>query len=209
MSRRPALVLSALPARPFLLAVVSVLVAATAACGSDDPVLEPPTTSGPGTGGACSAAGLPSSPDEQPGLPDEVAETRRLLVGAATSCGYARLAHVAGRGAEPFTYSFGDEADPAGFWQREEADGGEPLRFLVELLDRPFVERDVPEGVQYVWPSAFGYETWSDVPPADRDALEPLYDETDFSFFESFGGYAGYRVGIASDGEWLFFVAGD
>jgi hypothetical protein len=27
--------------------------------------------------------------------------------------------------------------------------------------------------------------------------------------FERFGSYTGYRIGIAADGDWLFFVAGD
>lgn len=196
-------------------AVVAVVCAAlaglTAACGTDDPVLEPPgptTTAASGAGG-CSAAALPAEPEEQPGLPEPVAETRRLLVGAATTCGYARLAHVAGRGDGTFSYSFGEDGDPAAFWRRQEAEGQEPLRFLVEMLDRPFAEQSTPDGVQYVWPSAFAYQTWAEVPPADRDVLRPLYDDDDFGFFARFGGYAGYRVGIDGTGEWLFFVSGD
>ena len=196
-----------------LLVALGLVVSALTACGSDDPVLEPPIddTAAPG-GGACSAAGLPSRPEDQPDLPQAVADTRRLIVGAAAGCGYARLAHVAARGDDPFSFTFGAEGDAeaaAAFWKSEEDAGREPLRFLVELLDRPFATRDVPEGAQYVWPSAFAHETWADVPAGERDALRPLYDDTDFAFFESFGGYAGYRIGIAEDGEWLFFVAGD
>ena len=156
-----------------------------------------------------------SEPADQPGVPEKVAETRRLIVGAATSCGYARLGHVAARGQRPFTFSFGRDGDGGGdaaaaFWADQEAEGKEPLRFLVGLLDLPFAEHDGGEGaVQYVWPAAFGYDAWGEVPAADRDALHPLYDETDFASFEALGGYAGYRVGIDADGEWLFFVAGD
>lgn len=202
--------------RLFATVVAAAVVSLMSACGSDDdPALEPPRTTGAGQPGAgsCSAAGVAAPPEDQAGLPDEVRETRRLIVGAASGCGYARLGHIAQRGERPFSFSFGEDAGgqaAADFWRAQEAEGREPLRFLVGLLDRPFVERDAGDGsVQYVWPSAFGYESWSEVPEDDRDALRPLYDDTDFASFEAFGAYAGYRVGIASDGEWLFFVAGD
>ena len=44
---------------------------------------------------------------------------------------------------------------------------------------------------------------------ADIEALRPLYDDADFATFAGFGGYIGYRVGILSDGTWVYFVAGD
>jgi hypothetical protein len=197
--------------RGMTLVVLSLCSVLAVACGPDDPVLEPPdlTTTSGSARGACSAAGMASEPKSQAGLPDVVARTRRLLVGAATTCGYARLAHVAGRGDDAFSYSLGEEGDPTAFWRGQEAEGQEPMRFLVALLDRPYHARLVAGGTQYVWPSAFGYDTWADVPPPDRDALRPLYGDRDFEFFEQFGGYAGYRVGIDADGEWLFFIEGD
>ncbi|MFQ5947383.1 MAG: hypothetical protein ACE5KX_00800, partial [Acidimicrobiia bacterium] len=153
----------------------------------------------------CSASELAADPSDQAGLPEPVAEIRRLIVAAAVACDYEALASLALAGDEPFIFSFGDGDDPAAFWRDAEALGAEDLRFLVELLDRPFT---FALG-DYVWPSASVYEDWASVPEADREALKPLYDEEDFLFFEEAEGYIGSRVGITEEGDWIFFVVGD
>lgn len=154
---------------------------------------------------SCSAQDLEAQLSDQDGLPEVVADTRQAIADAATHCDYERLEELT---ADQFTYSFGAEGDASGFWRRGELRGSEPLRYLVELLDRPHARIDAG-GPRYVWPSAFAYDAWEDVPEADREALRPLYDDDDFARFEQFGGYTGYRVGISEAGEWLFFVAGD
>lgn len=170
------------------------------------------TTSAEPTVAECSASEFDADLDDQPTLPKPVAETRAQMAEAAVACDYEALESLAQEGEETFTYSFGDSGDPASFWQRQEEEREErpgPLRFLVGILDRPHgvVER---EGVvQYVWPSAFAYGSWDEVPEADREALKPLYGEEDFEFFDRFGGYIGYRVVILEDGTWTVFVAGD
>lgn len=157
---------------------------------------------------ACSAADDDSTPAAQEGLPLPVEERRHMIVEAAVACDYDRLA---GLTADQFTYSFGVSDDFAGFLREREADGGEqaPLRYLTGMLDRPYGTIETEEETLYVWPSAFAYDSWDDVPAEDREALKPLYDEEDFAFFEQFGGYIGYRIGITAEGEWRFFVAGD
>ncbi|MBW3668215.1 MAG: hypothetical protein KY443_03285 [Actinobacteria bacterium] len=157
----------------------------------------------------CSSDGLSATPEPQPGLPEQVAATRRAIVDAATRCDYARLAKLASTGQRAFTASFGGAHDVASYWRQAEGTDQRPLRYLVGLLDAPHAERTVEEATQFVWPSAYAAERWADVPPAAREALRPLYDDEDFSTFERFGSYVGYRIGIARDGEWLFFVAGD
>lgn len=153
----------------------------------------------------CSADGLSATPERRPALPDAVAETRRAIVDAATRCDYARLAELASSGRRPFTASFGGADDVGAYWQRAEAAGERPMHFLVGLLDTPHAR----QADNFVWPSAHAADRWSAVPPEDREALRPLYGDDDFQRFERFGSYAGYRVGVAEDGEWLFFVAGD
>lgn len=154
----------------------------------------------------CSAQQLDADLEEQEGLPEPVARTRTAIAQAAVDCDYTRLAELAG---EDFSYSFGADGDPVGHWRRGEAGGAEPLRYLAELLDRPYGTDQSPEGSQYVWPSAFAHDDWAAVPEEDREALKPLYDEEDFADYAQFGGYAGYRVGIDGEGSWLFFIAGD
>lgn len=169
---------------------------------------EATTTIGGDDESACSAAGRDVNLVEQPDLPDVVAAIRRDIAEVAADCEFEALADIAQQGGQ-FTYSFGDEGDPAEFWRRQEAAGREPLRFLVELLDRPYgvVEDDGTK--RYAWPSAFTYDSWQQVPEADRDALRPLYGEEDFADFATAGGYIGYRVVITDSGDWTTFVAGD
>ena len=156
----------------------------------------------------CSAEGLPAEPTPQD-LPGPVAETRRSIVAAATACDFDRLADLALAGR--FTYSFGDSGEPGAHWRREEVTGN-PLQVLVELLNRPSGRRpagDTHTRTQYVWPRAYAYDTWAEVPADARAELEPIYGPADFENFERFGSYSGYRAGISTDGDWLFFVAGD
>lgn len=200
-----------------LTAVVALALAAGACRAAAPPDMTDPTP-GPAapspTGDAqptepsadCSASGL--SVDDVPDLPEAVARTRRAIAEAAAECDYDALARLAAD--DGFTHSFGAGGDPAESWRREEAGDGEPLRFLVELLDRPHSTVEAADGpTQYVWPSAFAYQSWDAVPDGEREALRPLYDDQDFASFENFGGYIGYRVGIEDDGSWRFFVAGD
>lgn len=156
---------------------------------------------------SCSAAGLSLEMEEQPDLPSPVSELRREIVRQAVTCDYEDLEWLAIRdGGDDFTFSFGGGQSPAAFWHRQEEERGQPMRFLVELLDRPYGELD--DGT-YVWPSAFAYDSWADVPTDHRWPLRPLYDSEDFEGFAEFGAYIGYRVGIAPDGDWLYFVRGD
>ncbi len=145
----------------------------------------------------------------QPGLPDAVAATRADIVSAAVACDYAALAGIAARGGGTFTYSFGAGGDPAGYWMAAEDEGRPMLRTLVRLLETPFASRPAGDVTQFVWPSAYAYESWADVPPAERDGLRAVYDDEDLQRFEDFGVYAGHRIGIDERGVWMFFVAGD
>jgi hypothetical protein len=132
-------------------------------------------------------------------------------VAAATACDDDALAQLGSAGTRPFSFTFGGATDAAAYWRRLETDRtAEPMRYLVELLKRPYRDRDGGNAQrQYVWPSAFAYERWSDVPQSERDGLRPLYGDAQFEQFALFGSYSGYRVGISSDGEWIFFIAGD
>lgn len=160
----------------------------------------------------CWGAVYQSEPLEQPELPRPVAETRARIVDRAVACDFEGLAQIADEGEGAFTYSFGETGNPAEFWRRQEQEsrpGPQPTRYLVGLLNRPFDTREVEGRTHYLWPSAFAYDSWEEVPDEDRDALKPLYTEVNFRGFERFGGYIGYRIGFDADGNWLFFVAGD
>jgi len=157
----------------------------------------------------CSAAQSAPDPTPQAELPEPVSAVRGQIVEAAIACDYLKLAELALAGEGTFTFSFGGGEDPAEFWRAAEATGEAPLRLLVELLGRPFGTRSVEGTTQYLWPSAYAYEAWDDVPPAARDDLGGIYDEEALGRFEQFGSYVGHRVGITGSGDWIFYVAGD
>ncbi len=137
----------------------------------------------------------------QEALPDPVSQTRTSIAAAASACDFDALAAI-----DDPRFSFGDGPDAAAYWRTEEDSGGEPLRYLVELLDRPYA---ITDDGRYVWPAAFARESWDAVTPQERDQLRPLYDDEDFESFDQIGAYFGWRVGIDADGNWSFFVAGD
>jgi hypothetical protein len=153
----------------------------------------------------CSAAGL-SQPNDQDGLPAPVAETRRAMAAAAVACDYVTLAALAG---PDLNTSFGGGGfDNIPMWEEE---GTYPaLELLVKLFDTPFAVQDFEDSPRYyVWPSAFAYDSWEEIPAADLEALLSVYTQEELDQIATFGSYAGWRIGITEDGVWQFFVAGD
>ena len=196
-------------------AALLTLIVALPACGDGDGDETAATSSTAGTTtttrprGDCSAGDLTPTVEPQPGLPAPVASTRGDLRRAAVECDYAALAAQAARGSSQFAFSFGGSNDPAAFWRAEELRGEKPLRNLALLLELRHASRPAEAVTQYLWPAAFAYDSWDKVPAADRDALRSVYDDNQLAQFAQAGAYLGHRVGIAQDGEWLFFVAGD
>jgi hypothetical protein len=176
-------------------------------------VVDTTTTSiGSAVDDVCSATGL-AVPADQEGLPAPVAQTRKAIAEAAVDCHIDALGRLAGvgpngRGGPELVTSFGG----GGFMNivEWEDDGEEPLELIVKLLDTPYAVQDYEElPTHYYWPSAFVYDSWEEIPPADLDALRTVYTQQELDQIAGFGSYAGWRIGITEDGEWRFFVAGD
>ena len=157
----------------------------------------------------CSTGRSTPAATRQPELPPAVSNTRMAIIDAARACDYDKLAQLALAGDGTFTYSFGGGGRPAAFWKEAEAAGQAPLRLLVELLDGPSATRDAGGTTQYLWPAAYAFERWDDVPASAREDLRRMYGEDDLRRFAQFGSYAGHRVGITESGDWVFFVGGD
>lgn len=164
-----------------------------------------PTTTAPAA--TCSASGLSPEPVARPELPPAVDQARRALVAAAVACDYERLAGTAG---SPFTFSYGDSADPATFWRDAEDGGDRPLWQLAQVLQLSFEVVAGPNPAEdiYVWPAVAagdpGDDAWAEVAEAG------LYTAAELDAMRTGGsGYLGYRAGITAAGEWIFFVAGD
>lgn len=198
----------ALPALAFVLLI--------AGCGAEPPAAGPPrpadsTAPGPSPPAAgeprpeeapagCSAATVAGPLPAQPELPPAVAATREAIFAAATACDFAALDALA---PSELRYTFGDHGDAVAAWREAEARGEPVLRWMAEVL------RATPanEHGLWVWP-AFFTRTVAKWSAADRREAERMLGE-DFASLTGSGAYLGYRVGLAEDGTWMYFVAGD
>jgi hypothetical protein len=138
-----------------------------------------------------------TAPGDATALPDAVEETRRGLLEAAQSGDVEAL--------EPFvtdrlSYTFGEPAEGGAieYFRQLEAQGQDPLGTLAKLLQLPYT---LAQG-NYVWPWVYSVQA-TDLTDYEKQLLGEFADD--------FAGttYLGYRVGIAPDGTWIFFVAGD
>lgn len=167
------------------------------------------TITGPMTGPGCPDDNL-EAPGHQEGLPEPVAAMREQIIAAALVCDVSTLVELAGT---DLVTDFGG-GDAVRF--HEAVESGEPLlETLVLTLGLPsrhqtFEDSEAPTNVSfYVWPSAFGYDAWGEIPGAERDALLELYTQEELDQMAEIGGFIGWRVGITPEGDWQFFVAGD
>jgi len=172
--------------RPLLAALAAVLLAG---CGSSTETVTVTTT--------VTQTVTETAPGDATALPDAVEETRRGLLEAAQSGDVEAL--------EPFvtdrlSYSFGGpvEGGAIEYFKQLEAQGQDPLGTLAKLLQLPYT---LAQG-NYVWPWVYTVQA-TDLTDYEKQLLGEFADD--------FAGqtYLGYRVGIAPDGTWIFFVAGD
>ncbi len=145
----------------------------------------------------CSSNGVSVVPPPA-GLNDAQAETYSLILHALSDCDWTLLDELTDEG---FTASFGG-SDALVLWQDAESFGEPVLARLYEHLTVPFADTD---GIAQ-WPRASAY-LWEEVDDEMKAELTDL-GYADLSAFEKIG-YIGYRAGIDTDGNWLYFVAGD
>src|SRR5262249_1101 len=90
-----------------------------------------------------------------------------------------------------------------------ESGGLEVLSILLEILDMGFVHVDAgtPQDM-YVWPY-FAYVPLKELTPAQKVELFKIVTGSDYRAMQDFGAYIFYRLGIAPDGTWHFFVSGE
>ncbi len=154
---------------------------------------------------------LPTILRSEADLPKPVRDMRRRLIEAARSGDIEQLRAVMEEQPEPPSVSFGDPGDPIEYLKQlsSDADGREILAILLEVLESGFV--NVAPGTPdelYVWPYFAQYPLEA-LTPGQTVELFTLLTAADLEDMKSFGGYTFFRVGIAPDGRWLFFVAGD
>jgi hypothetical protein len=137
------------------------------------------------------------------GLPAAVEQTRVALAEAAEAGDYDALAAHTSDGFR-YTFGVGKPGGAAEYWRKLERTTGErPLETLTAILKMPYV---LSHGY-YVWPFAYTAESADELSPHERELLAPLGPLS--QLFPEGIGYLGWRAGIAPDGTWAFYVAGD
>lgn len=178
---------------------------------------------------ACSADGLEVDDAGFSTPPPLVAEnTRELLIGLALDCDFAGLVALAAEGAT-------EQFDDAIFWgaaqsvetlREYDATANSLRRLAVALSTLPYGVYDgqrvdpesgdtVPD-VYYSWPPRADIPEGGSITDVwDPDLLVAVAALNEMSLpdlielTDSFGAYAGFRVGITESGRWLFALAGD
>ena len=119
----------------------------------------------------CSSAGIPE-PTLPDGLPQAVSARWHAVVRAAMSCDFDQLERVAASG---FRTDFGG----GGIEQfREWENAGEgKLGILLQLMNMSWGVQEITEPGYpdyYVWPSAFIYDKWEEIPQAALDEIRAI-----------------------------------
>jgi len=154
---------------------------------------------------------LPEIVTDPARLPPAVARTRERILAAARSGELAKLFAVMKEAPSLPVFSFAEDSDPIGFWRANypDSDGVEALSILINVLEAAFVHVDVgtPQEI-YLWPY-FARTPLKALTPAQQAELFRIITGADYKDMVEFGVYSFYRLGIAPDGTWQFFVAGD
>jgi hypothetical protein len=144
-------------------------------------------------------------------LPPQAARMRERILDAARSGDLDKMLIVMQSNETLPVFSFGNEKDPVAFWKARYPDsqGLEILAILIQVLETGFVHmhKGTPQEM-YVWPY-FAHMPLKQLTPEQKVELFRIVTGSDYKKMKEFGAYIFYRVGIAPDGIWHFFVAGD
>jgi hypothetical protein len=160
---------------------------------------------------APSGTGLPAIVSDLSRLPPAVAKTRERILAAARTGDLQKVVDLMKENGAMPVFSFSEDQDPIGFWKANypDSDGIEALSILITVLETAFVHVDVGTAQEiYLWPY-FARLPLKSLTPPQRVELFRIVTGTDYKEMVEFGAYSFYRLGIAPDGSWQFFVSGD
>ncbi|MEQ8306964.1 MAG: hypothetical protein RIA09_10410 [Hoeflea sp.] len=145
-------------------------------------------------------------------LPEPVGRMRELIIEAASTGDPENLRALLGRGPSATRLAFGEiENDPIDYLRSISGDGEglEILAILIDLLNAGFVRIDAGGAEEsYIWPY-FAAVPLDDLTAPQRVELLRIVTAGDLEDMKTFGAYNFFRIGIAADGSWRFFLAGD
>jgi len=144
-------------------------------------------------------------------LPLPVRRLREQILEAATTGDPEKLRPIFDANGEHPALSFRESDDPIEALKALSGDpeGREILAILIEVLDAGYVHVDVgtPDEM-YIWPYFARYPVEALTPPQLVELFKLVFSG-DYEDMKSYGAYISYRVGLAPDGTWRFFLVGD
>lgn len=144
-------------------------------------------------------------------LPPPVKRLREQIIAAAATGDPEKLRAIFDANGGPPQLSFDDTGDPVEFLKSLSGDegGDEILAILTEVLEAGYVHVDAgtPDEV-YLWPYFARYPVDKLTPPQLVELFKLVY-AGDYEDMKAYGSYSYYRLGIAPNGVWKFFIAGD
>jgi hypothetical protein len=142
-------------------------------------------------------------------LPPAVAQTRDRILAAARTGNIQNLAAVVRL--NETVISLSGERSPVAYWRANypDSEGVEVLAILITLLETRFahVDQGTPQEV-YVWPY-FARMPLNSLSLEQKVELFRIVTGGDYNEMLGGGAYAFFRLGIAPDGSWQFFVTGN
>jgi hypothetical protein len=182
--------------------------------GGDDPGFTIPASPAidPAGAGGTELFGPPPTIEYDPArLPPPVRRLREQIIEAAKSGDIEKLRLIFEANAGPPLIAFDVIDDPIDHLKSlaGDPDGREILAILIEVLDAGYVHVDVgtPEEM-YVWPYFARYPLENLTGPQMVELFK-LLTAGDYDDMKIFGTYLFYRAGIAPNGVWKYFIAGD
>jgi hypothetical protein len=141
-------------------------------------------------------------------LPAAVQRTYDALLAAAHAFDYEAVRQLIPDNG--LSFCFCRETNAIGYWKR---DGFRPLLTIDALLRTTPGVVQGKDGPIYAWPAVatLTVEQFRHLTPEQRADLQSIYKDPDAVVRQAIaaGGYIGWRLGIAADGTWVFFLAGD
>ena len=166
-------------------------------------ILADDATTGSGEAGLpCnpSTVAAPNSTEWMAQADQAVTDTWQQLRNLAATCEWEQLSDIAEQ--DQTSISFGGQIRLAKLWVLDAASGFDSGQSLLNVTS--LAPARTTDG--WIWPAVAGTDA-----DADWQVLldAGLLTEQEVADMKEFGGYIGYRVGIADDGTWLFGIAGD
>ena len=177
--------------------------------------LDPPAITGtiPATKSQPAAA-PPAAPEiitDLSRLPPPVVDMRERILAAARSGELRRLVAVMQSSQTLPIFSLSTGQDPITYWRTNypDSDGVEVLAMLIDILESGFVHVDAGTAEEmYVWPY-FARVPLRTLTATQKVELFKIVTGADYKDMLGAGAYNFFRVGIARDGSWRFFVTGN